>query len=364
MSERRTVGLAELLCGPCQFALVEQEGWTPRFAVVTKGDYSHCKGCQAKVGVLLEFEHGQGRAGVDFSSSIPGMTPEQEWENTAIHEAAHAVVGLKLGIGIDGIWMVGGTHVKGGVELNSTAEVKYTDGALFAATPHDKGAAMMAGVEAERYWLELRDMDTPANLVNIAAHGGGDAADLEASTRADDYPRFVAECRRIARRVIRENWALITAVAEHLVTHGGADAAWLVEQVTGAGQQPPASMPESGPESHDAAAQAPKVPAPRSKKQSTPTPNAGGIAMPLIDQARTTLTVANERATYIVGALRQAQLDLETNAAEVAGVSTEGQTPQEVAGVYRQAMDQIEQVMGLIQTATTSAETYAASLHS
>lgn len=84
--------------------------------------------------------------------------------------------------------------------------------------------------------------------------------------------------------------------------------------------------------------------------------------MSFTEQATATLAAANERASYIRAALQQAAMDIEENAAQVSMVSTEAQTLTEVSTMYRQAMDQLEQVKGLIEHASTATETYAASL--
>lgn len=84
--------------------------------------------------------------------------------------------------------------------------------------------------------------------------------------------------------------------------------------------------------------------------------------MSFTEQATATLAAANERASYIRGALAQASMDIQENAAQIGMVSDEAQTLSEVSAIYRQAMDQLSQVQGLIEHASTATETYAASL--
>lgn len=226
------VRLVDVMCGPCQFEVVEQDGWTAKFFPLARGDFSHCPACARKVEERMEDSRAAGKGGLlTLSDAIPEITPEQAREMTALHESAHAVVGLTLGIGVDSVSMTPRSCVKGGVEVGAAAAVDYTDGALAAASPEAVGAATMAGVQAERYWLELHDLDTPSNLVRIAVHGGGDAADLQAGIISNDYPRFAAEARRDAMRLVKDQWSVISTVAAHLLKRGQVDGAWVHRQV-------------------------------------------------------------------------------------------------------------------------------------
>ncbi len=357
MSEKRPatdggvarIRLVDVLCGRCQLEVVEQAGWTAKFVkAVQQGDFSYCSVCQARLAEQYEAARVAGKTSLVWSTGIAELTPEQARESTALHEAAHAVVGLALGIAIDSVSMTSRDIVKDGVPAVGEAATIYNDAALAAASPHDRGAAVMAGIQAERHWLELRDLDTPENLVAIAAHGGGDAIDLQSTISAGDYPRFAAECRRSATALIRTHWSVITAVGQHLLTHGHADGSWIHDQVhgpAGTANEKPDTAPDPGPQE----VTAPKDSAPRTTTQSSSLPTEG-ISMSGIEDITFAISQVTQTSEQIRGALAQIQQWADEASGQLGQVLQDSAQPEVEQGIaaFTQAAQQVTEMQGLV----------------
>ncbi|MBQ0924614.1 hypothetical protein [Saccharopolyspora endophytica] len=282
----------------------------------------------------------------------------------AMHEAAHAVAAVRAeGIRVTEAY-IGTESLSYGVsEGISGGRVNFhVDSASLEAVAN----MSHAGWAADRMWLRaIGRAEDPALQIDAACASAGDMKGLTdmAAPHGWDVPQLHTQAIAATDELVGEHEAEIRAVHEELLRHRhlGPEAIHAAMDLAHRPRRTQQSRPDAEPPTGGAGT---TTNMPAAAAGATSTPSTGGTGMSLIDQARTTLAGTNERANYILGALRQAQLDLEANATEVSGVSADAMTPLEIGAVYRQAMEQIEQVMGLVSQATESTEAYAASLHS
>ncbi|MEB3368067.1 hypothetical protein [Saccharopolyspora mangrovi] len=340
---------ADALCSEHQERITRTGFWVPELPLGNGLDVSACQACIARVnkqvavsGPGLEIRGGMGQ----------WLPSDQAREYAAVHEAGHAVVGVTLGMKPLQASLSG----EGGQVDWDTESLGRLDSAV---DRHNYAALMVAGAVASKQWLAHQGLDTPANRLDAAQSGFSDLLTLQTALgEFADVPKLIAVASPAVDQLLADSWPQVMAIAKQLQdrTHLSG------EELNALMDAPPRERNEA----QSAGQQAPTKAAATSKStrstKTAPTTSIGGTGMSLIDQARTTLAGTQERGNYILGALRQAQLDLETNATEVAGVSTEAQTPMEIAGIYRQALEQIDQVMGLVSQAATSTEAYAVSL--
>jgi hypothetical protein len=103
--------------------------------------------------------------------------------------------------------------------------------------------------------------------------------------------------------------------------------------------------------------------APHRPHTTTATPSSGGTAVSTFaEQALTTLSLANQKAEYVRGAVAQAGLDIDEVLTMLGQVSQDAETVTNAMSIWRQAKEQLEQMHGLFDSATESADQYAAQL--
>ncbi|MER7011514.1 hypothetical protein ABT324_08820 [Saccharopolyspora sp. NPDC000359] len=103
------------------------------------------------------------------------------------------------------------------------------------------------------------------------------------------------------------------------------------------------------------------IPAARPTPETHTTPSSGGTSMG-IDEIRQTVVIANEKALYACGALREArnQFDEIVSQLTAIGLSTSSQDgPKQAMATYSQLRDQLDAFQDQISTALTSLEQYA-----
>lgn len=79
----------------------------------------------------------------------------------------------------------------------------------------------------------------------------------------------------------------------------------------------------------------------------------------LAEQARHALSLANEKATYVQGALQQARLDLDDIIAQLSQVTDTAETVMQATAIYMQAKDNLEALQGLVSTAAAATDLHA-----
>ncbi|TDD01288.1 hypothetical protein E1181_25630 [Saccharopolyspora terrae] len=351
------VSWAEVLCGDCAQDILAR-GWGPRHQPLLWGETS-CTGCATNLGRLAREARGEGFQIAHWSLTVPEGA--ERWR-TAQHEAAHAVLGERNGLIVTNAQIASSREMVGGVEkeLNGHVHFDFPEGGVPLS---NLANGVHAGWAVDRLWLKSLGLegDLPAQL--DAAKGA--AADMAAIGTYDPAPDVHVQAMRDTDAQVLEYRDEITAVQEELLrsTRIDGDAVrHAMQRVREADQTRAIAKRTTHQPSPPGEGPAGTAQLPAAVAGGTSTPNTGGTGMSFTEQATATLSAANERAGYIRGALQQASMDIQENAAQIGMVSSEAQTLAEVSAVYRQAMEQLEQVQGLIEHASTVTETYAASL--
>ncbi|QIZ33935.1 hypothetical protein [Saccharopolyspora sp. ASAGF58] len=95
------------------------------------------------------------------------------------------------------------------------------------------------------------------------------------------------------------------------------------------------------------------------KSTATTTFSGGSVMSTLAEQARHALSLANEKATYVQGALQQARLDLDDIIAQLSQVTDTAETVMQATAIYMQAKDNLEALQGLVSTAAAATDLHA-----
>lgn len=131
----------------------------------------------------------------------------------AVHEAAHAVVGVALGLQLTRLWVAADREIvgeAGEAQLSGTADAQVW--ALW----------LLAGPAAQVRWLAGEGYTHTALANNIATvMGQGDEAVI-AGYREGGFTIGVGEAQHDVARILdnREVWAAVLRVADRLVTRG------------------------------------------------------------------------------------------------------------------------------------------------
>lgn len=349
---------ADLLCVDCTQDILAH-GWGPQHQPLLRGEAT-CTACAMNISRLVRRADGAGFDVRHWSLTVPEGA--QQWR-VAEHEAAHAVLSERNGLTVTKAQIEPAPVNLGGTERELTGHVLFDFPEGGAPLPNVANA-IHAGWAIDRLWLKDKGLDGDvAAQIDVAKTAAADMVAIDFGTD----PAVHVQAMRDADAQVLEYRGEIAAVKDELLRNrrmGGDAVRQAMQRVREADKAraiAKRTTPQPNPATDDGPASTAQLPA---VAGGTSTTSTGGTAMSLIDQARTTLTGVNERSNYILGALRQAQLDIETNETEIAGVSSEAQTPTEIAGVYRMALEQIERVMGLVEHAVTATEVYATSLHS
>ncbi|MEV5539195.1 hypothetical protein AB0L13_20245 [Saccharopolyspora shandongensis] len=344
--EAAWVRLHEVICPNCQSDIM-REGWGTRFLPLLRRDFSGCERCVDYIKALTR-ELGTPNLKVKAAPSF--LDDNEQREFTAVHEAGHAVVGERLGIRMEFIKVGTEDQDIEGTSFQSNGRVRWEVDALQTVTVRDFVAMSLAGVQAEYRLLAERGLDTHPNRLELAFGGAGDALEIEKSV---DGRWPLAEVRRDARRltegVITEHWGQITAVARAVLAKGQLNRDQIREAMNTAGH--PSRPPE------------PVVQPSKSSKPNRIASISGGSVMSTIaEQARNALNIANEKATFVQGALQQAGLDIADIIAQLSLVTTDAESVQQAAGIYQQAKSSLEQLQGLVNSAVDTTQQYATQL--
>ncbi|WP_447006634.1 hypothetical protein ACRAKI_09225 [Saccharothrix isguenensis] len=133
---------------------------------------------------------------------------------TAHHEAAHAVIALRLGGQVPRIqiWNTGPTQWFGNVAMTFPST---NDGYRAAAT------ALLAGVPTELHWLDIHDLPVTALPHDVHASSAQDrdeARDCLAHIPRAERPTY-REIEREAALLVVRSWDRIERLAARLVDH-------------------------------------------------------------------------------------------------------------------------------------------------
>ncbi|MEV5539196.1 hypothetical protein AB0L13_20250 [Saccharopolyspora shandongensis] len=112
-------------------------------------------------------------------------------------------------------------------------------------------------------------------------------------------------------------------------------------------------------EKNTAAERSTQDPNPAPKSTATTTFSGGSVMSTIAEQARNALNIANEKATFVQGALQQAGLDIADIIAQLAQVTADAESVQQASGMYQQAKSDLEQLQGLINSAVNTTQQYA-----
>ncbi|MEU6263896.1 hypothetical protein [Saccharopolyspora shandongensis] len=350
--EAAWVRFHEVICPNCQSDIM-REGWGTRFLPLLRRDFRECDRCNDYINALAQ---DLGTTNLKVKDTPSFLDDNEQREFTAVHEAAHAVVGEHLGMRMEFIKVGTENQDIAEVSFQSNGRVRWEVGTLQAVTVNDFVAMALAGVQAEYRLLAERGLDTHPNRLELATGGAGDALEIEKSV---DGRWPLAEVRRDARRladgVITERWGQITAVARAVLAKGQMTGDQIREVMHTAGH--PSRSPEPAPR-----------PSKSSKSSKSSKPNriasiSGGSAMStLAEQARNALNIANEKADFVRGALQQAGLDIDDIIAQLSQVTTDAESVQQASGIYQQAKSSLEQLQGLINSAVDTTQQYATQL--
>ncbi|MEV0698619.1 hypothetical protein AB0I53_11980 [Saccharopolyspora sp. NPDC050389] len=341
--EKMLVRYADVLCDVCTFQILN-DGWGRRFDDLKRGDFRRCGACSYRARTIVE-KHGS--AGLVVEQPLKWLSEEDQREYAAVHEAAHAIVGTDAGFLLRDLAVGTQESTAGGISLTAGGLTRWEMKGVTVNTA-DYATYLVAGMRANLRWLADRGWDTHANRMDVAYGGFGDVVNLEDAVDGRlDMRAVMRDANRTVDARIEKRWPHITAVAQRLITHGRVDADEFRSVVDAVDRR---TVPDPRP------AQGPSKPS----NPSSIAPISGGTAMStLAEQARTALSLANEKATYVQGALQQAGLDIDDIIAQLAQVTTDAETVQQASGIYQQAKADLEQLQSLINSAVDTTQQYA-----
>ncbi|MGI8308058.1 hypothetical protein [Saccharopolyspora hattusasensis] len=336
---------ADVICDSCQYDIMKN-GWGQRFVPLIRKDFRHCQDCIDRVDAMRAK---LGTHDVVIGLPLPFLSEDERREYTAVHEAAHAVVGTRLGMTLDNV--VVGEHesdLAGGFTANVTGAAYFDVPSLEASTLNDYAAMVTAGVVANERWLVERGQDTHPNRLDVAYGGSGDALALEAAVNGNVPMRQVMKTGRAdANRVIAEHWAQITTVARELLTNGRMDGDQVRRVVNTAHQIAPTRVPK------------PRTTTPNTTTSNTTTAT-GGNTMG-IEEVLAAISNTSSKGEQIQGALAQVQ----QWAGEIAGhlhmaLGESGQHEvQQVIALFQELAEQrITELHQLVSGAVSEIEQY------
>lgn len=337
---------ADAMCSACQQRIITG-GWRPEDTRAWR-DPVQTMTCEACLSGLYRLADRHGPV-LSFGTYL-GISDRQRAELTAVHEAAHAVVGEALGaqmteavIRNDEMDLSGSPTIRGG-----TVDWDHSNGIPLATW----STMAMAGVSSEIAWQRRNGLHTQTYLVDAAWQAAFDTASILGSADRTTRPadEVIANGLNLANKIVGEDWDHIAAVADELGRTRRMDRAAVLAAMERARPSRPMATP------------APAVPAPRSSP-SLPT-SSGGSSMSGIDEIRGVLARAVEMTEQAQHALAEAARAVDGARQAVAQVaqSSSRDEVQQVLAQYGVTGDAVHTAGGQLAVSADQIRTYAAQL--